>query len=125
LSEKALKDFKQTLDEQNQKIMEFDSILSQLDSLESKKKLLWMHIYKHAMEDRTNAYMLFVELYVMCKNTPADHNLNGPLLSKYIERMSKANDQILKLAELIENAQHGGDDKPITESEIYNTIKGA
>lgn len=118
---KDIKNYSEKMDEQRRKITEFDGVLNQLDTLESKKKLLWMHIYEHAMEDRTNAYMLFTELFIASKSSPTDHQLNGPVMAKYLERMSKANDQILKLAELIQGAQ--GETKPVmTSNDIYDAI---
>ena len=119
--QREIKNYSEKVAEQKRKITEFGGVLDQLDTLESRKKLLWMHIYEHAMEDRTNAYMLFTELFIASKGQPTDHQLNGPILAKYLERMSKANDQILKLAELIQGAQ--GETKPLMSSnDIYDAI---
>ena len=49
----------------------------------------------------------------------ADHVLNGPLMSKYLERMSKSNDQILRLAELIAKEEPDGE---INMDDIFNKI---
>lgn len=109
-------------DKQEKKIEEFKGLLDSLSNLEDKKKLLWMHIYENAVTDRTHAYMLFTELYVTCKGKPSEHQLNGPVLTKYIERMSRANDQLLKLAELVQKAQE--EEETINEDDIYSQIQG-
>lgn len=114
--------YEQLVKDQERKVSEFSSVLSSIDSLEDKKKLLWMHIYEHALSDRTNAEMLFIELYVNTKGKPSEHQLNGTVLAKYIERMSRANDQLLKLAELVQKAQ--GEVALVSEDDIYSQIQG-
>jgi hypothetical protein len=106
---------------QKERAKEFSELLSTLTTVETKKKMLWAQIYEHAIDDRTNAYILFTDLFISAKGSPSDHQLNGPVLAKYIERMSRANDQILKLAELIQRAQD--QEAGISEDEIYNKIQ--
>lgn len=117
----SLRSHDDQLKDQHKKIEEFSSVLDTLDNLEDKKKLLWMHIYEHAVQDRTHAYMLFTELYVNSKGQPSEHHLNGPILAKYIERMSRANDQLLKLAELVQKAQD--EEEAINEDDVYRQIQ--
>ena len=45
----------------------------------------------------------------------------GQLMSKYLERMSKCNDQILRLAELISKEE---DKSAITDDDIFDEIGG-
>ena len=84
-----------------EKTKKFEDMLSELTSSEDKKKLLWKEIYENANLDRQNAHVLFVEAYTQMRAGIAEHAAIGAILSKYLERMNKANDQILKLAELI------------------------
>ena len=49
-----------------------------------------------------------------------DHVLNGPLMSKYLERMSKSNDQILRLAELISKES---ENEEINMDDIFSKIE--
>jgi len=79
----------------------FSELLDSLESTENKKKLLWKEIYDNAISDRLNAYMLFTGVYTNMGNSTADHISVGSTLSKYLERMNKSNDQLIKLAELI------------------------
>ena len=45
--------------------------------------------------------MLFTGIYTNMGGSLADNISVGPTLSKYLERMNKSNDQLIKLAELI------------------------
>lgn len=116
-----LKSIEEQVEMQKKRAREFSELLSTLTTVETKKKMLWAQIYEHAIDDRTNAYILFTDLFVSSKGSPAEHQLNGPVLAKYIERMSRANDQILKLAELIQRAQD--QEESMSEDEIYNKIQ--
>jgi hypothetical protein len=110
-------------DDQKKKIEDFTDLLKTLSTLEDKKKILWTQIYEHAIEDRTHAYMLFTSLYVNCQGDLTNHQVSGPILAKYIERMSRSNDQIIKLAELIQAASAADETDDLSEDEIYRRIK--
>ena len=86
------------------KIKEFGDILDSIENTGDKKKMLWKEIYENAVSDRENAYILFHEAYSSMMKSTAEHITVGPVLNKYLERMNKANDQLLKLAELISKA---------------------
>ena len=114
-------DFNKTLDalnEKDKKIRQFSDILDTLTSTEEKKKLLWKEIYENAVNDRENAGILFTDTLMQVKGNAANHNILGPVIVKYIERMSRANDQILKLAELIANEET----KEMSMDAIYDKI---
>ena len=90
-----------TFDDVAKKTEQFGDLLGSIENLEDKKKHLWREIYENAIVDRMNAYMLFTDVYGCMTGDKADHVTLGPMMAKYIERMNKANDQLLKLAELI------------------------
>ena len=90
-----------TFDDVAKKTEQFGDLLGSIENLEDKKKHLWREIYENAIVDRMNAYMLFTDVYGTMTGDKADHVTLGPMMAKYIERMNKANDQLLKLAELI------------------------
>jgi hypothetical protein len=92
---------KKTNEEIDGKMKEFSDLLDSLENLEDKKKMLWREIYNNSVIDRMNAYMLFTDVYTSMKGGTNDHIQLGSIMAKYIERMNKANDQLLKLAELI------------------------
>ena len=83
------------------KIVKFGDILSSIKNLDDKKRVLWTEIYHNAVDDRENASILFTDTLMQVKGNAANHNILGPVIAKYLERMSRANDQILKLAELV------------------------
>ena len=83
------------------KIEKFGDILSSIKNLDDKKRVLWAEIYHNAVDDRENASILFTDTLMQVKGNAANHNILGPVIAKYLERMSRANDQILKLAELV------------------------
>ena len=83
------------------KIDEFSDLLDNISSIEDKKKLLWKEIYENALNDRENANALYTDLYLKMQGTQSDNMSVGGIMTKYLERMCKSNEQILKLAELI------------------------
>ena len=101
---------------------QFSDLLDSLESTENKKKMLWKEIYDNAISDRMNAYMLFTGIYTNMGNSMADHISVGPTLSKYLERMNKSNEQILRLAELISKAEEQA--ARIDPDDLFNKIQG-
>ena len=87
----------------------FSKLLESIEATENKKKLLWKEIYDNAITDRLNAYMLFTGIYTNMGGSLADNISVGPTLSKYLERMNKSNDQLIKLAELIAKEEERSD----------------
>jgi len=102
-----------------QKIEKFSDLLDGLESIEDKKKLLWLEAYENAIEDRSNASFLLNDLLLQVKGSVPLHTALGSTMSKYLERMSKSNDQILRLAELIAKEQ---DKEVISTDDIFNEI---
>ena len=84
-----------------EQLKNFSDILDSLSSTEDKKKMLWKEIYENAVEDREKAKMLFNDAYVSMVGGINEHMNIGATMSKYLERMCRSNDQILKLVELI------------------------
>ena len=102
------------------KVKNFADILDNIDSLKDKKKLLWKEIYENALVDRENAGMLFTDIYKEMQGNAMQHTALGPTAAKYLERMCKSNDQILRLAELVAKAEETGN--TITPDEIFDKI---
>lgn len=115
------------LDKQAKEQMQaFGDLLNSLDKSLDKKKQLWKQIYENAIVDRKNAYLVFADLYVNVHQQPAEHAIHGPTLSKYMERMSKATDQLLKLAELVANAEAKTPqevEERLSDEDIYSSIQ--
>ena len=103
-------------------IKNFADILEGIDSLEDKKKMLWKEIYENALEDREKAKMMFNDAYISMQGGVNEHMNIGAIMSKYIERMSRSNDQILKLAELIAKEEEKAE--TISDDDIFSQING-
>jgi len=104
---------------QKTKIEQFSDLLETLSNTEDKKKFLWKESYQNAIDDRENANILLVDLIKVSINNSTNHLQFGNLMSKYIERMSKANDQILKLAEILSKEMQ---EQQISDDEIFDKI---
>ena len=107
-------------DKKEHQIKNFADILDSIDSLEDKKKMLWKEIYENALEDREKAKMLFNDAYISMQGGINEHMNIGSIMSKYVERMSKSNDQILKLAELISKEEEKSE--TISNEDIFSQI---
>jgi len=83
------------------KIKDFSDLLDELENTKDKKKLLWKEAYKNALDDRSSASILVDDLLLQIQGNLSNHQQFGTIMTKYLERMSKSNDQILRLAELI------------------------
>lgn len=83
----------------------FVDLLDSIDTVDERLKLLWKQIYENALMDRRNAYVVWTDLFMAVHGNPEQHVIHGDHLSKYMERMEKANVQLLKLAELVYKAK--------------------
>ena len=101
------------------KIKDFADLLESLDTTEDKKKLLWKEAYKNAIDDRISASILVDDLLLQIQGNLTNHQTFGTTISKYLERMAKSNDQILKLAELVSKEQESGG---ISPEDIFSEI---
>ncbi len=108
--------------ELEKKIEDFSELLDSLSNTEDKKKLLWKDAYQNALEDRESANILVTDLLMQIQGNLTNHSTYGTIMSKYLERMAKSNDQILKLAELVAKEQE--DQNAISPDDIFNEIGG-
>ncbi len=105
-----------------EKVKDFSGLLNQIESLTDKKKQLWKEIYENAISDRQNSYVMFVKLVNIMKDNSTEHAIHGRTVATYIEKMSKANDQLIKLAELIARADKSSEE--IDPDEMFKRING-
>ena len=115
--EETVKDFEQL----DKKIAEFNKVLQKIEHADNKKKLLWKEIYENASIDRQNAHILFVEAYTTMSQGTTEHATLGTTLTKYLERMSKSNEQLLKLADLISKSEN--EHASINADELFSKIQ--
>ena len=125
MKEKEIEKISKNIDTNDQKenqIKNFADILDSIETLENKKKMLWKDIYENSLEDREKAKMLFNDAYISMQGGVNEHMNIGGVMSKYLERMCRSNDQILKLAELI--AKEEEKSETISEDDIFSKING-
>ncbi len=104
--EKTLTDSLDRVKSVSKKVEAFKELLDNLEEIDDKKKILWKEIYDNAVNDRNMADMLFTDSWQrMNGSNPLTHEVVGSTMSKYLERMCKSNEQILRLAELIHKAE--------------------
>ena len=115
----SLDDLKQKHKQQQQKIDSFSELLDDLINTKDKKKMLWKEIYENALRDRANAEILFNEAYTTMQTN--EHITIGPILTKYLERMNRSNEQLLKLAEVISKAEEQS--SKIDPDDIFSKIQ--
>ena len=116
---KTIDDLMEKVTDKEKRIQKFSDLLDSLESTEDKKKMLWREIYENALNDRESAGFLFTDLMTQSTGNSANHAMFGPIMSKYLERMGKSNDQILRLAELIAKEDQG---VQINPDDIFNQI---
>jgi hypothetical protein len=105
------------------KVKDFSSLLDQIDGVSDKKKRLWKEIYENAIVDRQNAYVLFTTLVGIVEDKSTEHAIHGKTLSTYIERMSKANEQLIRLAELVSKSESKSVEE-IDPEDMFRKISG-
>lgn len=102
------------------KLVEFSDLLDSLTNTEDKKKLLWKEAYQNSINDRESASLLLDDLLITIPGNTGNHSTYGTLATKYLERLSKCNDQILKLAELVAKEQEK--ESTISPDDIFKSI---
>jgi len=105
-----------------EKIRDFGELLKSIESLDDKKRQLWKEIYENAIADRQNSYVMFTKLVRIVADKSTEHAVHGKTVATFLERMSRSNDQLIKLAELIAKAQSG--DASINPDDMFNKIQG-
>lgn len=102
----------------------FSELLDSLATVDERVKLLWKQIYENALTDRRNAYMVWSDLYMAVHGNPEQHVIHGDHLSKYMERITRSNDQILKLADLVYKTKEKAEKDEIPSSnDIFSKLE--
>ncbi len=88
-----------------EKLKKFGDLLEKIEDVDSNVKSLWLEIYQNATADRERASMLYTDIFMDVRGSPEKHGLYGVQMTKYLERMCKSNDQLLRLTEMIERVE--------------------
>lgn len=114
-------DLLKRIESSNSKVKEFGDILDSIATADDKKKMLWKEIYQNAVTDREAAHVLYTQLYMSMSGASTEHAALGPMLVRYLERMGKSNDQLIKLADMISASEKG---EKLTPDEMFDAIGG-
>ena len=103
-------------------IYDFEILLENSKDLDEKKRFLWKQIYRNAVDDRASAAALFNNAYASMGQTSTDHIAMGATLVKYLEKMSKSNQQLLDLSSLINKDEE--QNSKIDPDDLFSKIEG-
>ena len=88
---------------------DFKTFLDEIAGLSEGDRVLLREIYNNAVADRDSARQLFSDLQEHIEKSvsgkDANHAMHGVTLAKYLERAHRSNEQLIKLAELINDAR--------------------
>tara|TARA_R110000803_G_scaffold138266_5_gene205104 strand:- start:200 stop:583 length:384 start_codon:yes stop_codon:yes gene_type:complete len=104
------------------KIRSFGKILNEMKDIEQQKIYLWTEIYNNAAHDRATASALLAQCFSALGPTAAEHMSLGPTLVKYLERMGKANDQLLALSQVV--AKEIAAQSTLNSDDLFAAIEG-
>lgn len=105
---------------QSERVKDFAELLTTIEGVDTKMKQLWREIYENAIMDRQNCYVMFVKLVQIAQDKSNEHAVHARSMATFVERMSKANDQLLKLADLISRSDPAN--APIDQDGIFSAI---
>ena len=86
------------------------------------KEQIWSEIYQNAFQDREKASMLVTNLWKEITTDPEKHALYGTTITKYLERMNKSNDQLVKLAELMGRSETSEQEEEVDIDDVYDKM---
>ena len=86
------------------------------------KEQIWNEIYQNAFQDREKASMLVTNLWKEITTDPEKHALYGTTITKYLERMNKSNDQLVKLAELMGRSETSEQEEEVDIDDVYDKM---
>lgn len=105
------------------KVKDFGELLKTIENMDDKKRRLWAEIYENSISDRQHAYVMFTTLVRIAQQNSSEHAVHAKSINSFIERMQRANEQLIKLAELIAKASHGDD--VFDPDDMFAKIKGS
>ena len=97
------------------------NLLNDICDSNHKLKDLWIEIYENSLNDRENAQKLFDSILSEIDLNPTNHAIYGAQASKYLERLCKTNEQLLKLSEVISNETEVQTE--INSNDLFNRIE--
>ena len=79
---------------------------------------------KNIRDDRAMASTLLIELMKVLKTDETKHQYSGPVAAKYLETLQRSNEQLVKLASLLNKKESVTTGlSSLEKSDIYDMIK--
>lgn len=107
-------------------IVSFTEMIDAMGGIDVERKRLFKEVYANAVNDRERATKLFDDLSGHIDeektNIDAAHTIHGATLTRYLERMHRSNEQLIKLAEMISDAM--GTDENVNLDDVFSRIQG-
>jgi hypothetical protein len=103
------------------KLESFSDLLTSIQNLDPKQRKLYLEIYENAITDRFNAETLLITLTAIAGAQSTEHAIHGKNMASYIERMTRSNEQLLKLAEIITRINNNEDN--FDPEKLFEQIK--
>jgi hypothetical protein len=104
------------------KTEEFKELLGDIESLSDKRKSLLAELYNNITIDRMNAYAMLQILVEIVGTSSADWAVHNRVVTSLLSTMQKANEQLGKLAEHINQLRE--DEDTANPEEIFSQISG-
>lgn len=114
-------DLERDVKENLKKFESFSSLVDKIEDLSDEKKHLYKEIYENANTDRQHAYGMYRILIDICGNNTTEHAVHARSIGTFVEKMSRANDQLLKLCDLIRRAEEKNEF--IDPDDMFNAIQ--
>lgn len=105
----------------DKRLKDFSGLLTEIENLSEKKKQLWKEIYENAIRDRQHAYVTLAQLLKISRDKSTELATHGRTIASMLERMSKSNDQLIRLAELIAKAESGNGE--LSSDDVFDRIR--
>jgi len=101
-------------------IKDFSSLLESITNVDAKQKMLWIQIYNNAIQDREHAYENLTTLMNICEEKSTEYAVHGKAISLFIERASKANDQLIKLSDTLK--EYTSSQEEVSVDSLYDSM---
>ena len=115
---------KNLIEKKHDLLKQFDELLSSIDSAGTKEKILWRQIYENSISDRANANLCFLDIYPFLRNDLEHHMQVGMQAVQYLTRMEKSNEQLIKLATIIQKSlENQKEEESIDQDALFAEIQ--
>jgi hypothetical protein len=114
-------EYERQIKDNDRRVKNFSEIVGKMNELPEEKKTLYKEIYENAITDRQHSYGMYRILLTICDTNSTEHAVHARSIATFIEKMSRANDQIIKLADLLRRAEER--EQEIDPEDMFKAIQ--